>query len=108
MVQDELYFLLSDYPPPKAGDNTIVLAKYHWKHSRITLFNSDAVSTALIHEIGHWLESYIKRHFDFYYHQRLTDQMRSELTHLGLPEYLLTYAQSNPHEFFAVSFEIFF
>ena len=72
------------------------------------LLNSDAVSTALIHKIGHWLESYIKRHFDFYYHQRLTDQMRSELTHLGLPEYLLTYAQSNLHEFFAVSFEIFF
>ena len=108
MVNDELYFILSEHGAVPNQADTISSAYYQWKHNRIVLYNHSSAGNAIIHEIGHWLESYIRHHIDYFYDHRITETMRSELEQVGLPDYLVDYSKTDDHEFFAVSFECFF
>lgn len=108
MVRDELYFIVSNYSPKKIGENKQLLGYYASKGNRIILYDSPNTPTAVIHEIGHWVESYLEHHIDFFYAKRIGNEMMAELESLNLPTFLLSYAKTDIHEFFAVSFEVYF
>lgn len=104
MVADELYFIVSDYPPTDVGDNKRLVAYYEHDENRIVLFSGDT-QTSLIHELGHWIGDYIRRHIDFYYTFRIEEEMIAEIYELGLPDNLIDYSKTTTNEFFAVSFQ---
>lgn len=106
MKNDGLEIILSELPPA-IDDSGITTGYYERSKNRIIVYRSKYQTTTLVHELGHWIESYIKRNLDFYVLNRITDIMLNEIDTLGLNEFNTNYAKSDNFEVFATLFEFF-
>ena len=106
MLNDKLEIILSELEPIIV-DGGMLTGYYERSNNRIIIYRSEHCTTTLVHELGHWLERYIKRNLDFYLFNRISDDMLEEMNHLGLNEFSLNYVKSNDFELFATLFEFF-
>ncbi|MBQ1785789.1 MAG: hypothetical protein II005_03570 [Turicibacter sp.] len=106
MLNDKLEIILSELEPIIV-DGGMLTGYYERSNNRIIIYRSEHCTTTLVHELGHWLERYIKRNLDFYLFNRISDDMLEEMNHLGLNEFSLNYVKSNDFEVFATLFEFF-
>ena len=106
MLNDKLEIILSELEPIIV-DGGMLTGYYERSNNRIIIYRSEHCTTTLVHELGHWLERYIKRNLDFYLFNRISNGMLEEINHLGLNEFSLNYVKSNDFELFATLFEFF-
>lgn len=107
MVKDKLYFIVSDYEPIWIDTNDKMTGYYESKENRIVLFEGESGPKSVIHELAHWIESYLKRNVDVFHTWRMSEKMIAEIDNLGLSASALAYSKTTINEFFAVSFEVF-
>lgn len=107
MYEDNLEFIFSGDNPTKVNDDQYRVAYYNRNTNKIVFSTFDNFEKTAIHEIGHWLESYIVKNIDAYYLKRISEEMKNELKNLQISDYLYEYAMSNPSETFAILFEVF-
>ena len=106
MLNDKLEIILSELEPIIV-DGGMLTDYYERSNNRIIIYRSEHCTATLVHELGHWLERYIKRNLDFYLFNRISNDMLEEINHLGFNEFSLNYVKSNNFEVFATLFEFF-
>ena len=105
MKEDELEITLADVGSVAMGGGMMTTGTYRRAENRIIIYNSNYMVSTVIHEVGHWIESYLKRNVDYHVLERMSDEMREEFKFLGLDSFGEEYATSDKYEMFATIFE---